>query len=627
MELTTAALFVTSLVSVGLVALWAAASSSHWFLRTSIVLFALSLLLLVPAYEPLLIFALQAATIVTGVKLWQRFAATNRDHGVLHFSLKSLLLLTPIVAVVTAAGAHIAASIEPQNSQSWTTIVLDGLAGGAAVLLAVWITATSRKRLVLPIAAVLCLGLAASLAWFDWLFPTLTLFADAEWPPDARNIASALGSSQVHPQLAWLVVLPAVLLITLIVINFSLAAFTPLVESRAGRKPNRCSWGFAKSAVALLVVLVVAFPTYCLWRLLDPPTAPSVATPVPNGFDLWVAASREFDSSPILTTRTPPVSTAQLAAEVSKFASSYDKVRLGLSQQIRVRRWPDDADRWAPFKWAGDPAERVVRAVARPLMMEAQLARELARHADAARISCDILRLGAATSRDGNLVDYLVCIGLGSVACDSLYPSIAHLSPDDCRTMIDALSAFDRDREPLEQALDRDRAWSQLALNWHGRLESILEDIAPRPDRIAAVQEALRRNQAVRRLVLIELAIRAYRVEHQALPDSLADLIPSLSEETLIDPFDPADQQLHYVRSGDRYLLYSIGNDGQDNHGHATKPTAGFSHDDQDLRLDVYFAPSILAGANATSSGGPGNKSAETSSTGEPDKTQALDRN
>jgi len=288
-ELVLGTLLVTSFTCVGLVALWAATSPRHWFIRTAVVLAALAPLLAVPAYEPFLALSLQACVIVAGVQIWpwvkrSRFkyaiavqaksTERNRPHP-LHFalrmlllatpavavlallspfvgfayapiavflvfaleacailagaqiwswvrrirfrrvdagraesaersgrpayrfSLKTLLLITPLVAVITAIATRIATHLGRQSVESWTTIGLLGVAAGGAVLLAAWVAASERKWIVCPIAIALCLCLAGTLAWFDWLFYSIAQYGGR--PPSAPPPASPF---ETHPQLA-----------------------------------------------------------------------------------------------------------------------------------------------------------------------------------------------------------------------------------------------------------------------------------------------------------------------------------------------------------------------------------------------------------------------------------------
>jgi hypothetical protein len=445
---------------------------------------------------------------------------------------------------------------------------------------------------VLPIAAASCLGLSALLAWHDWLVPTFTESVDVGWPPDPDNFAPGTGGLVPLPQFVWFAILPAVMLLVLLVAIIYCKAFA-VVTSRIA-KPHfdlHPSLRYAAAALPLLLVLIAAIPLYVLWQLFHPLPSPTFAMPIPNGIDQIKTAAEEFDSSPILTTLVPAQSTAQLSAEVAKYAASYEKLRAGIAQDIRARDWPLPGERWSRFKWQDDPVQSIRRAAARPLYVEAELAHKQQRFTDAARISYDIMRLGYSTSQDGTVVDNLVGLALEGIANHALYPSIEHLTPDECRAAINILLDLDLAREPFQQILERDRVWSQNALGWHGHVWQIIEDIAPSSTAISAIRQARRRNQSVKRLLIIELAIRIYRVEHGTVPNKLDDLMPGLREELLVDPYDLAGQRFRYVRTGDGYLLYSIGNDERDNQGRATGRTAGISNDDQDLRLDVFLAP------------------------------------
>jgi hypothetical protein len=67
-------------------------------------------------------------------------------------------------------------------------------------------------------------------------------------------------------------------------------------------------------------------------------------------------------------------------------------------------------------------------------------------------------------------------------------------------------------------------------------------------------------------LLTVSLALRAYQVEHQKYPASLAELVPEYLEQIPTDPFS-LKQPLRYRVKGEEYLLYSIGPDGTDNEG------------------------------------------------------------
>lgn len=74
------------------------------------------------------------------------------------------------------------------------------------------------------------------------------------------------------------------------------------------------------------------------------------------------------------------------------------------------------------------------------------------------------------------------------------------------------------------------------------------------------------RERTNRYFLQIQLALSLYLDEHQGYPDKLDQLMPKYLKQSLIDPFS-AGWKFRYVNSGDRYLLYSVGPDGDDDLG------------------------------------------------------------
>ena len=636
-ELVVGTLFVTSFATVGLFALWAGTSRWHWFVRTIIVLLALSPLLLVPAYELLILFTLQAATIALGAtssRLWKSHrsgVADNASAMALRFSLKSLLLWTSVIAVVTAIGSHIAISMEAQSLESWTTILVDGLVSGLAVLLAAWIVVSNRRVVVWPVAAVACLMLAAIMAMCDWLLLALTQSIDVGWPPDTQTAAQIAAPAPLHPQLAWLVMLPAITLLAAFVIVAYRAVWQP-PPARQGLARPRLTTRFAGAgAAAILVAACAAFPVGVLWKLLNPEPIPNFATLNPNGFEQVRSASLAFDASPIMNNVGTPPSMARLTTEVAKFAPIFDQVRVGLAQEMRAREWPKIGARSANFDFTIDPVQWWVRTAAYGMSREVLLAQWQQRYGDAARLALDIARLGRAVPHEGTLIDLIVGMAIESIAYDGLYQTIPNLDADECRAAIRALVEIERRREPLAGALARDRIWTQYALGWHGRLWQICWDIAPSPESMSAWHKLELRFQAMQRLLIVELALRAHRLHNGGLPDSLDELIPEWLEQVPADPNDAAGGPLRYVRTDDKYLLYSVGDDGQDDNGVATGRNAGINGNTGDLRLDVRFVRSLFpprVASTANENGGDGSAEPtdkDSNATEEPRKVEKPD--
>ncbi len=86
--------------------------------------------------------------------------------------------------------------------------------------------------------------------------------------------------------------------------------------------------------------------------------------------------------------------------------------------------------------------------------------------------------------------------------------------------------------------------------------------------------QACVRNQAYLRCAYVALAVERYRLAHGRWPDSLADVVPEFLRKLPGDPYN--GQSLHYRRTTDGVLIYSVGPDGNDDGGKIDRknPTA-----------------------------------------------------
>jgi hypothetical protein len=162
--------------------------------------------------------------------------------------------------------------------------------------------------------------------------------------------------------------------------------------------------------------------------------------------------------------------------------------------------------------------------------------------------------------------------------------------------MIAVLADIERGRESMEDVIHRDRIWSERAFGWTGHFFLLLSDLAGSSDSGREVPYGSNRTQAVQQLLALELAIRAFQIEHGELPERLEMLTPEILPHPPVDPFDPSWRPLRYVRTADGYVAYSVGFDGKDNGGAPPPPPheARAWWDEStpaDLRLDNYLAP------------------------------------
>jgi hypothetical protein len=86
----------------------------------------------------------------------------------------------------------------------------------------------------------------------------------------------------------------------------------------------------------------------------------------------------------------------------------------------------------------------------------------------------------------------------------------------------------------------------------------------------AALRKAAR-IQTARNVVVIAIALKRYELKHQQLPNTLDELIPEFLKSVPTDYMD--GQPLRYRRNGDgTFLLYSVGENGQDDGGNPAFP-------------------------------------------------------
>ncbi len=86
-------------------------------------------------------------------------------------------------------------------------------------------------------------------------------------------------------------------------------------------------------------------------------------------------------------------------------------------------------------------------------------------------------------------------------------------------------------------------------------------------------------------LLMVALALRAYKMEHEKYPAALTELAPEYLEQIPNDPFS-LKKAFPYSLQGEQYSLYSIGPDGEDNGG-APVADAKTTNEQYDSKGDI----------------------------------------
>jgi hypothetical protein len=322
----------------------------------------------------------------------------------------------------------------------------------------------------------------------------------------------------------------------------------------AHRSSANLGWASHKALVcrATLVVttlLLLAPVVAVCWRLAHPHTFSEPARPNPNGYYELVRAA-----GLIMTVYVPRFETAtqpQIKAFVTQCGSVYAPVRAVLDKPCAV-----------PVRLNGDDFEKTIgdvqslRAIARALYGQGELAAMEGRNRDAAASFTDAVRLGRATIKDGLVVDVLVGITFENMGRSGIAQMRRSLSAEECLALIPRLNDL-LDRPALSaDVLAREAAWNDNAYGWQGRLSVVLGDLTRRYRSSGMVMEfACNRVLAQSRLLVCELAIRAYSLERGRNPAALADLVPKYLPKVPKDPFDGDDFVYRLTPKG--YELHS----------------------------------------------------------------------
>ncbi len=393
-------------------------------------------------------------------------------------------------------------------------------------------------------------------------------------------------------------------------------------KTRRRRSPCACTCGGCAGVLLLgLVVFAIVYASVGNRRYDVPPPAPM---PVPNGYDDYVAAARMLQANGgtkgMYGTKPGQETTPALALEevvTARNAPAMARMRQAFGKECRAPEMRTAAHTM--------PELAGIRDLARLLSADADVRRARGDHAGALSDGLDTIEMGLDVRRGGVFIHGLVGIACEAIAHASMLQSVEHVPPADARRLAgrmekilvrrapyaDTLAAeqnFERcmigeiDRSPsgllwvTSQGADpsagdasvvpvgvrnvagrigwrfmRDRTIAELERYLPATLAEARKPVPEPTSSIAAILVPVFAQASAKfdlidarsRLLLVVLAIRAYRGEHGALPKSLADL--GLDPRLTSDPY--SGKPLVYRPKDGDYLLYSVGPDFKDDGG------------------------------------------------------------
>jgi hypothetical protein len=283
----------------------------------------------------------------------------------------------------------------------------------------------------------------------------------------------------------------------------------------------------AKLLTGFFIVAVLLVVAALIFALSQPPPAPP-PLPKPNGYDdlaraSWMLADKTSDYA--------TMSKQDLQALVKTNAEALKLARTGLSRECQV---PLDYSAASPTYLFTNLAG--LKRLAQGLAAEGRLMESEGRPTDATDSYLTAIRLGVATSKGGLLLDSLVGVAIEAIGTSYLEKLARTLDAKQCRQAAAVLESCEAGREPASAVLAREREWSRRAFRgfrWQIARLVMYKSTRQSEQRAVAKVNTLQNRE---RVLLIQLASRAYELEKGDPPKGLADLVPAYLKTLPRDP-------------------------------------------------------------------------------------------
>jgi hypothetical protein len=347
----------------------------------------------------------------------------------------------------------------------------------------------------------------------------------------------------------------------------------------------------ARWAASVLFVVVTLFPVYIFYRLLTPAPIPDMASPRPNSYDDLVAAGRmigESDETGIWQLRQ--LSGAQLREAVSKNSSAYAIAHAALLEDCR-------------FPLMGLPIGehflpndelRALFGLRDALYGRLMLAQKGSSVDEKLTASLDLLRLNLYEARSSGTDEHRTIAPSEYYAFEGLWQCRSALDVERCVELANELWELEQQRATWEDRVERQRIIAENS-GWERHVRSILNGWSSH-DHYEGYRYVDWLRRVEMRMLIAELAVRAFQHKNDRLPATLAELVPDYLPALPDDPYD-LGQPLKYRETGDGYVLYSVGPDKMDDGGMPRPKQAGELGGDL-IDADLFPAPANPPAAN-----------------------------
>ncbi len=533
----------------GLVFVWTGLSRRHWFMRLAGAAGVVAMAWLLPGVRPhrawdlAAVFLVQGAIVVgviglvRGVKwAWNAWRTAGwRALVPMRFGLRDLLLLFIVVGAGLAAFRQI-----PEEYLDFEWPVMVGTAVGLCTLLQTWT------------------ALGTQLAWLRVLVALVQLPAlVAIWLGSSRRAGVFLEvNSRERP------------------------------EEQERTAKRRASWTLG------VITFAIFAPVISLWlRLAFPPRVVLPPVPTPNGYDELLRIGVGISEQDILRRQframqgDAPVLTPDDWREFLTEAKEAMRRSEAAIEQESVTPI-DRARELDPLPELFLSREGRVRNVIRLFEFAAKGSAAIGDAPSASRWNKNLLRLADRGAYGGLWDDYVSVAYLSQqLAARHAFDLRNQLSVQDARDLAQFMSNTEP-REHVEQIIDRILAWEEREQGWMGGLRAVVAQPLPNGHHSARLLRSVNaRALARQRLASTELALAAFRTEEGRFPHRLEELVPEYLPGLPYDPF--SGQPIVYRPQDDNYLLYSFGEDRDDDGGRPVDPNARYHESpDGDMLFD-----------------------------------------
>lgn len=257
--------------------------------------------------------------------------------------------------------------------------------------------------------------------------------------------------------------------------------------------------------------------------------------PAPNGYDDFVRAAPQAVSHRHLT--FGEASDEELKELVDENREALALARAGSERECRVAM--DYNLGLAEYSSQHMPVLAQFKKLALAFRAEGELAEREGRTNDAARIYVDGIRFGQQVCRGGLLIDRLVGVACEGINLEPLTNLARDLDSRTCRELASLLERMDATREPVEATWKEERFWASHSGSALEQIRNRIMLLMSWGSLQASRQKAeakFARIQLQERDLMLQLAARAYQLDHGKAPERPDDLVPEYLRSTPADP-------------------------------------------------------------------------------------------